>query len=217
LIAYDSTVVLVGDPRQVTYLTHHEKRYKKYEYGKIKDFVLQECRLLNIDIDEDKLCGSYRSNAAICSIADQLYPKFRTTISYQEKKSGHDGVFVVSQADTPSYLSHFKPVQLRYKVSQTVSPDYQVLNFGASKGATFDRVLIYPTKEIVSWIGNRQTNLKDYTKAKFYVALTRARYSVAISCDLCGKPHEGMTEWHPEHVIDSRGQSLTLSTVDRKR
>ncbi len=39
-----SNIILVGDPRQVTYLTHHSTKYKKYKNGRIKEFILDECK-----------------------------------------------------------------------------------------------------------------------------------------------------------------------------
>jgi DNA helicase-2/ATP-dependent DNA helicase PcrA len=34
-----SRLLMVGDPRQVTYLTHHEQKYGKYADGGIADFL----------------------------------------------------------------------------------------------------------------------------------------------------------------------------------
>lgn len=41
LFSSTSNIILVGDPRQVTYLTHNEKKYSKYTGGLIKNFVLK--------------------------------------------------------------------------------------------------------------------------------------------------------------------------------
>jgi len=50
---------------------------------------------------------------------------------------------------------------------------------GASKGSTYDRVLIFPTKPMITYYKIRDFNvLKEH--AKFYVAVTRARYSVTF-------------------------------------
>jgi DNA helicase-2/ATP-dependent DNA helicase PcrA len=64
-----------------------------------------------------------------------------------------------------------------------VSDGFEVYNFGASKGKTFDRVLIYPTKDMLDWINDNNKNLKSVVRAKFYVAITRARFSVGIVYD----------------------------------
>ena len=55
------------------------------------------------------------------------------------------------------------------------------LNFGLAKGHNFDRVLIFPNKPIKTYLkSDDPTKLKGITRAKFYVGLTRARYSVAF-------------------------------------
>jgi DNA helicase-2/ATP-dependent DNA helicase PcrA len=41
-----SDILLVGDPRQVTYLTHHSSKNKKYQDGKIKNYLLENCKSL---------------------------------------------------------------------------------------------------------------------------------------------------------------------------
>lgn len=40
--------------------------------------------------------------------------------------------------------------------------------------------MIYPTEDMRVWLRNRRTKLADETKAKLYVAVTRARYSAAF-------------------------------------
>jgi hypothetical protein len=79
-----------------------------------------------------------------------------------------------------NYLSEFVPIQLRWNIRKEVHPEYLVYNFGESKGKTFHRVLIYPTEDMENWIYNNKTKLAYSTKAKFYVAITRARFSVGI-------------------------------------
>lgn len=80
------------------------------------------------------------------------------------------------------YLQKYSPIQLRQSKSTDTHPAYPTLNFGVSKGLSFDRVLIYPTKPILDWI-IRGIELKPTSKCKLYVAITRARYSVAILYD----------------------------------
>ena len=42
LFRLPNSVLLVGDPRQVTYLTHPSQKYKKYSDGKLIDFINDE-------------------------------------------------------------------------------------------------------------------------------------------------------------------------------
>jgi DNA helicase-2/ATP-dependent DNA helicase PcrA len=180
LFRSSSNILLVGDPRQVTYLTHNERKYEKYKDGMIKDFILKECSNNICEVDEGILCVSHRNNKQICNFSSKLYPQFKTCTSNQNKITGHDGIFLVKEQDVEKYLEKFNPVQLRDKINVPVNKKYKAFNFGESKGLTFDRVLIYPTKPFVDWLINNSSSLPPISRSKFYVALTRARYSVGI-------------------------------------
>lgn len=195
LFGSQARVLLVGDPRQVVYLTHHERRLGKYSWGKIRDFVTDECKGFGIVIDEERFCFSYRSHALICQLADRLYPGLKRTVSRQDKVTSHDGVFVVAKKNAEHYLRQFRPTQLRWSRKTPVCSDLPAHNFGEAKGLTFDRVFVYPTRDMVEWIGNQQGNLADGSRAKFYVALTRARHSVAICCDFHAAIPDGVSRW----------------------
>lgn len=54
------------------------------------------------------------------------------------------------------------------------------LNFGECKGMTFDRVLIFPNNPLKNFL-NKGT--KFSAPEKYYVAVTRPRYSLAIAVD----------------------------------
>ena len=71
-------------------------------------------------------------------------------------------------------------MQLRDKVNVKVNNNYRVMNFGEAKGLSFDRTVIYPTKPMLEWIQNHSKELAASSRSKLYVAITRARYSVAI-------------------------------------
>lgn len=177
-------LILVCDPRQVTYLTHNENKYKKYRNGLIEDFINNECKETEFSIDNKTLSHSYRCNQKICDYSNKLYPKISQCDSKQEETTDHDGIFLVDKNDTKRYLEKYKPVQLRWNISnKQIDLDFSVYNFGQSKGLTFNRVLIYPTKKILDWMQNHNVELNNETRAKFYVAITRARNSVGIVCD----------------------------------
>ncbi|MBG9736888.1 hypothetical protein ABD86_21540 [Paenibacillus alvei] len=55
-----------------------------------------------------------------------------------------------------------------------------VYNFAEAKDLTFNRVLIMPTKAITDFLDKGILNMACESKAKFYVALTRAKYSVTF-------------------------------------
>ena len=183
LFGSDSNILMVGDPRQVTYLTHNESKFKKYRDGKIKDFIQDICKKSNCEIDEETLNTSHRNNELICSFSSKLYPNFTSCTSNQKKVTKHDGVFLVRKQDVKKYLETYNPVQLRDSIKVEVNKNYKAVNFGNSKGLAFDRVLIYPTKPFVKWLINNNSDLKPTSCSKFYVAITRARHSVGIVYD----------------------------------
>lgn len=186
LLQSSSHLLMVGDPRQVIYLTHHERKYQKYSHGAIKKFVCMECKNLDCDIDENSLNISYRCNQKICDYSAELYPQYSACRSRQNKKTNHGGIYLIKKEDVKQYLYKYNPVQLRLNIStKDVDKDYEVYNFGESKGLTFDRVLIYPTDPMRKWILNHNAGLEKKTRSQFYVAITRARYSVGIVFDYC--------------------------------
>lgn len=183
LLDSTSNILLVGDPRQVTYLTHHERKYEKYKDGRIKDFIQSECKKSKCEIDEKTLNSSHRNNEMICRFSSKLYPDFRICGSNQMTVTEHDGVFLVKKQDVEKYLLLYEPVQLRDSKKVNINKSFKAINFGESKGLTFDRVLIYPTKPFLDWLVNNDAELKSMSRSKFYVAITRAKYSVGIVCD----------------------------------
>ncbi len=183
LFGSKSNILLVGDPRQVTYHTHNEAKYKKYSDGDIVGFVKTECSKYAVNIDDTTLNKSYRNNEYICCLANSIYPQFKPCEFIERPPTDHDGVFFISEADVDEYLKKYKPMQLRESSRKSVNADYPVMTFGGSKGLTFDRVLIYPTKDMEKWFFDHNKELKNQMRSKFYVAVTRAKYSVAIVYD----------------------------------
>jgi hypothetical protein len=121
---------------------------------------------------------SVRCNQAICDFADGLFPHLTPTTSHNTDSTGHDGIFNIATSEVASYVEKYRPTVLRYKINSDTQ-GLPAINFGVSKGSTYDRVLIFPTKPMIKYL-----KTKDLSKAgsleKFYVAVTRARHSVAF-------------------------------------
>lgn len=184
LFSSRSKILLVGDPRQVTYLTNHSSKNRKYKNGKIKEFINDKCSD-SIEIDEQSLLKSHRNHIDICKYSSRLYPDLLEAKpcdcnECREEPDGHTGIFLIKGNMIESYLQKYNPVQLRWNSRKKVNVKYQVYTYGKSKGLTFARTLIYPTASIKKWIEDNNSRLEENARAKFYVALTRARYSVAI-------------------------------------
>lgn len=182
-------LLMVGDPRQVTYLTHNERKYAKYAEGGIADFLLTLPRKLKIEIDDASLNRSHRNSAAICAVSSRLFPDFAAAqacacATCRQPPSAHAGVFMLRMADYPHYLTTVRPMQLRDKITSSgVDPASPAMNFGESKGRGFDHVVILPTGPMQKWLADPQAALAAQSRARFYVALTRARHSVAVAMD----------------------------------
>ncbi|MFH1798825.1 MAG: UvrD-helicase domain-containing protein [Candidatus Omnitrophota bacterium] len=180
-----SKVILVGDPRQGTYSTNNSAKNKQYKKSQIVHFFESDEIQKKLYLDSISLTTNYRSNQKICDFANRLFPDHVATNSWQTEITRHDGIFLVREQDVDSYFDEYACcVQLRDKVTEKrVNNQYDTINFGNSKGLSFDRVLIYPTKPMMDWIKNNRSDLKPTSRSRFYVAVTRARYSVGIVYD----------------------------------
>jgi DNA helicase-2/ATP-dependent DNA helicase PcrA len=186
LFCSDSELILVGDPRQATYSTNNSAKNRQFKKANIVNYFFDD-KSINIATDQTSLLVNYRCNELICSLSNRLYKKFSGAQSGNIYKSGHDGIFFVKEKDVEDYLKLYKPLQLRDSRKQKVNANYAVMNFGESKGLSFDRVLIYPTKPYIKWLIDNESELADTSRSKFYVAITRARYSVAIVYNFTNK------------------------------
>ncbi len=174
-----SEVLLVGDPRQGTYSTNSSSKNKQYKKANVVNYFFQD-KSINIETDVTSLLINYRSNKQICELSNKLFQNFSSTNSGNPITTEHDGVFFIKEKDVEEYLKKFNPVQLRDSKKKIVDENYKVMNFGESKGLSFDRVLIYPTKPFIDWFMNNESELADTSRSKLYVAITRARHSVGI-------------------------------------
>jgi DNA helicase II / ATP-dependent DNA helicase PcrA len=183
-LLFDSScqILLVGDPRQGTYSTSNSAKYNKYSRSNIVYFFESPEVQKTLNVDTTSLQTNHRSNQQICDFSNKLFPQYQPVNSGQKMITGHDGVFLVREQDIEAYLSEYATcIQLRYNIKEPrVKKNHDAINFGNSKGLEFDRVLIYPTESFLEWIKNSSTELAQTSRCKFYVAVTRARYSVGI-------------------------------------
>jgi DNA helicase II / ATP-dependent DNA helicase PcrA len=169
-------ITLVGDHRQATYSTNSASKNKKYAGAKIIT-KFEEWKTA-------KLCGleyqnvSHRCVQPICDFADRLHPALPKTISKNTTVSVHDGVFAVRERDISVYMSAFHPQTLRYSRATKDVPG-SPMNYGAAKGLSFERTLIFPNGKVKKFLlSGNPDDAGDV--AKLYVAITRARQSTAF-------------------------------------
>ncbi len=170
-------MMIVCKPRQYTYTTNSSAENSQYRSGGILKLI---CEWENNGLCQiEKHAKSYRCNQRICDFADMLWPVMEKTASCNSTATEHDGIFVVSEDKVHKYVNHYKLVVLRYN-SNADTHGYPALNFGNAKGLEFDRALIIPHGPIKTYL--QRGDVKDVEKSleKFYVAVTRAKHSVAF-------------------------------------
>jgi superfamily I DNA/RNA helicase len=145
-----SNILLVGDPRQGTYSTNSASKNKRFKKAKIINFFTD--KIDNLTKDDKSLIINYRCNKSICDLSNKLFPTMQQTTSGNSKTTEHDGIFPVKSENIETYLQQYQPMQLRDSKRTVVNEKYSVMNFGESKGLSFDRVLIYPTDPILKWL-----------------------------------------------------------------
>lgn len=186
----NSRILLVGDPRQAIYDTNDSPKYRKYKGSGIQRFIEEKCVKGSCLIDVGTLANSHRNNAQICNFSSKLYPELPQAnpcdcVECRVHKDSHEGIFLVRKSDIKEYLEEFtETIQLRLNIIiKDVIQNYPAINFGLSKGLSFERVLIYPTVDMQKWIIDHNHDLTSTTRAQLYVGITRARYSVGIVYD----------------------------------
>lgn len=174
LIHSKVAVTCCGDNKQATYSTHNARKNKRLTGSNIWLFFqeLEKKQLISIQ----RNLNTRRFNGQICAFANKIFPIGDSISTIMDNETCHDGVYLISQDDIELYYEYFKPQILKYD-ARTEIEKYRTLNFGACKGETFDRVLIFPNGPFEKFILKRETLSSP---EKYYVAVTRARYSVAF-------------------------------------
>jgi DNA helicase-2/ATP-dependent DNA helicase PcrA len=167
-------VTIVGDLRQHTYATNYGTKNKPFRGEGFLRWLEARKDICTLSERHE----SYRCNQAICDFASALFPDMNPLKSVSETVTEHDGIFRISPFEVQAYYEKWRPQVLRYsKKSNTFG--LPAMNFGTSKGSTFDRVLIIPTNPMKKYLDDQDVKpLKS--KEKFYVAVTRARHSVTF-------------------------------------
>lgn len=180
------SLTCVGDFRQTIYQTAITTK-KPLSTIEKKQFYIDK----NFEMEDISLCR--RSILEICELSDTVhsnmgFPPTTSNVKVNDPNiMNHIGAFAVKDSDVNNYITRFNPVLLRSKVTsgkKYAIESLQKFTYGKAKGLGFDRVLILPTKEYISFLCGERDVFNDQktesSKNKLYVALTRARYSVAI-------------------------------------
>jgi DNA helicase-2/ATP-dependent DNA helicase PcrA len=167
-------ITVVGDPRQHTFSTNTSPKNKAYRGAGLITWLKKRS---NICVCEER-STSYRCNQQICDFASTIFPEFDPVTSTWTSDHAQDGIHLVRVSDLTAYRAAYRPKILRWnRTSNTHGLD--AINIGVAKGCTYDRVLIFTTKPMRNFITDGDAT-KLTAKEKFYVAVTRARYSVGL-------------------------------------
>lgn len=165
-------MVIVGDPRQQTYRTG--AKAKNRNYPNVFSFFESKTDYL---IDSTTLSVSHRCSNEVISLANRLYSEYpAVTASEVRSKNPKGQISEISHRDFESWdpTERARLTTLIWDKRTRVPSGCRVMNMGESKGLTLDDVVIFPTRDMKKWLSDPTTELESGTKAKFYVAITRA-------------------------------------------
>lgn len=173
LMQESQEMVIVGDPRQQTYRTNDESKHSGVSH--VFEFLNTQC---GYTPDTTTLNTTYRCSKAVIDRANSLYPDLPQVEPYAERELGDTGEIRVFnktgfEAWARTRIQHI--TVLRYSSRTEVPDGFHTMNMGDSKGLTFDDVVIFPTNDMKQWISDEEVNFAPETRAKLYVAITRAR------------------------------------------
>ena len=167
-------ITCCGDNKQATFTTHVARKNKKQTGANIWEFFWRLERDGMVSIERN--LASRRFNWDICCFANSVYPVGEAISTIMDEVTDHDGVFLISVSDADKYINSYSPQVLRYDAKTKI--DKSCVNFGACKGETFERVIIYPNGPFNDFILKGKQLSKP---EKYYVGVTRPKYSIAFA------------------------------------
>ena len=193
----------VGDFRQTIYQTSVANKKPRTNAEKLAEFK-------KMGFERDDLNISWRCTQNICDLAHVIHANDGHYVPTLSRVNGipvefadHHGIFAVSPQHIDEYVGRYKPIILRWnrQANEEICQGRLTYNFGEAKGIGFDRVLILPTERYAKFLsGDRSAfgdNDSDGARNKLYVAITRARYSVAFLLNCSSTLLDGIEVWQP--------------------
>jgi superfamily I DNA/RNA helicase len=185
---------LVGDIRQAILFTNvQDPKNSQYKGTKVIDWFRRQEKASRLEIRHENT--TWRSAQVVADLADSVIDEawgFPPTESKAVNIAEHAGIFAVAVADAERYMEVYEPLCLRSRVTSGNVVGLPYTNIGNAKGMEADHVLIWPTQPMIDFLRKR-TPLTTLSACAFYVAITRARASVAFITDQA----TGLTVWTP--------------------
>jgi DNA helicase II / ATP-dependent DNA helicase PcrA len=179
-------ICCVGDFRQTIYTTTFGHKSPQTPPEKIDYFVNR------MKFEKHSMPNNRRCIQEICNLSDAIHAgQYDKTISgvtkIPEELAHHSGVVIVKRSQVTAYLTTFQPNVLRWSSTagtKYLPSDVRCYTFGSCKGLGFDRVLLVPTEKHLKFVSGDikafDKEKTDESQNKLYVAITRARYSLAF-------------------------------------
>lgn len=117
-------------------------------------------------------------------LANRLFPELPTVVASENSfLSTRGSVIKLKKAGFSTWAQTRSEsfTILRYSSRVKIPEGYRAMNMGESKGLTLGDVVIFPTNDMRKWIEGKTVELKDETRAKLYVAITRASGDVIFA------------------------------------
>lgn len=172
---------LVGDIRQSVFDTNpRDQNLTQFRGIKMGDWFAQQEKKRDLVIVHS--VETWRCSQAVADLADTVFGSafdFPATVSKQTEVSHHAGIFAITEDQIDDYMATHQPRPLRESIVTARDSPFPFTNFGKVKGITEDHVLIYPTGPIRKFL-ETGAELKPKTACGLYVAITRAKHSVAF-------------------------------------
>lgn len=188
-LLFNSNIVVtcVGDYKQATFRTNNSSKNRKFRDDKVRDFFkeLEKADLCEISYSNK----TRRFNQEICNYVNTIFNEKEFYVIPNEKgenaEEENTGIFIIENTFVKAYCDYYNPIILRYERTSKVNFKHScdVLNYGNSKGCTFDRVIIIPVSTVIPFIEKQVEISSKQTRSKFYVACSRARHSVVFAMD----------------------------------
>lgn len=180
-------VTCVGDYKQATFRTNNSSKNKKYRDDKIREFFkeLEKANLCEICYSNE----TRRFNQEICNYVNTIFCEEESDVISnkiaENVEEDNTGVYIVENAYLKEYCDYYNPTILRYEKTSKILFEHScnVLNYGNSKGCTYDRVIVIPVTTVIPFIEKQTEISSKQTRSKFYVACTRARHSVIFAVE----------------------------------
>lgn len=196
LVTSPITITMVGDPKQFTYSTHVENKNVQFTGKNISVFFNKLLHEGKIRIEYKQVSRRFGKN--IEKLANDVDPSGELLTGLEQKISGKiNGILLLNKQNFDLYNEKYGPQLLimdKRSLKKIPNQHSNTINFGESKGLTFDNVLIIPNGPLEKFLLKGKPLASP---AKYYIAVTRAKYSVAFLVDNPTK----YKEQHPDWII----------------